>query len=254
MDRDMVFLLTVVIGCWFRCDELTGAKSGSLVAGVGTVWMGCERIWPQGRDTPRFQWRSRLGQWRSRLELDRYQHAGSGALFNDQGNPLFGEGSQQLVRAELPPVQPERQPKEDASVAVRALPELVAARQLPIRLDELLNDHGRLKREGPPHCSTEALDAGVEQPLQGATLGAVGDEHFYGNALVVGPATAPREANAAGYPAATICQPSREPAGLIANFVAHLFSLLNNVPQPDGGYRRAADSAPGPVERRQGGR
>lgn len=149
------------------------AHTGKLSAGRASrrgcrrEWIGTERV-----DT------AILGPSRC-LELDRDQHAGAASLVNREPDALFGQDGQHLVHEQLSAVDLQGQTDQREVGTIWAARHLIAAGELSIGADHLLDEHSRACRELRPERATQAAHAGLQVPFDRSALRAILDQNLH---------------------------------------------------------------------------
>jgi hypothetical protein len=101
-----------------------------------------------------------------------------------QANELFSQCRQDLVDAQWTAIDLEREPNEREARSVRMPADLVATRELPIGLDDLLDDDRDVDGEVGAKGPAELVSAPVEIPFEGMASTWVGNKDLYWNAPV----------------------------------------------------------------------
>ncbi len=114
----------------------SGVDSGDVLGCLGLVGVGCQRIRPERRDVRR--------RGLPRREFDRNQH-GRAALLRGDADARLDEHGQEFIRREDAAVHLQCQPDQREAASVGTLAGLIAACQLPVGRDDLLNHDGDLR-------------------------------------------------------------------------------------------------------------
>jgi hypothetical protein len=148
--------------------QIVGSDPGAARA-CPAVGRESERIRPECHEA-RDVGRRRL------LELDRDEHARATATPGSQADTLLGELRQELVGAQALAVHLQRQPDQSELGAAGTLAKLVAAGDLPVGPDDLLDDDRQVGRERGAQGPVQTAQPRPQFSLQSPPPGGVGDQ------------------------------------------------------------------------------
>ena len=115
------------------------------------------------------------------LELDRDEHAAAAGLVDRESDALLGQDGQHLVHRELAAVHLQGEPDQREVSTIRAARQLVAAGELPIGDDHLLDEYGDACRKLRPERATQAAQAGLQVSFDRSAPRAVLDQNLHRN-------------------------------------------------------------------------
>ena len=127
--------------------------------------------------------------WPGRLPLDWHDDAQPAALLRGDADALLGQRRQQLVQRQGPPVDLEGQADQGERVPIGPLPHLVAASDRVVGGQDVLDNHGGIRREHVTERVTQARQTSPDLALQGTPTRSVDDQHFDGDAPSAGEPT-----------------------------------------------------------------